>query len=430
MPDMPMITVFINGKVFVQDYTFDPPPNFGYLTTYKDGSPLSGADSELFVVTSDAAGKDTLIKQKVSINFDRQTVIMMGRGHRKSPQPKTALIVRLDDEADQPNPSETLIRLVDAVPDLDSLDVYFKGETSGVPLGKPDLTIHYAEIQHHIVVNHVTGLTITEAGNPNNVIFTTNYSFGVPGFFITAIVRGESKPLGTDFTAAPIVLNDQQSGTFIFNFKTFGIRLINASRSLRLSLLIKGTQDSFLRGDYPNQRNTLDNVSPDTVSGYLPLTPTTNANSQFWFSNKVLPFPNTDTILRFRAPFTFIQDHVYSVIAVEKIKFPDTGRALDDMVIIDSMTNPAGNFGRVRVINLSPDHPTGISVTMNGQTVTMNQKDVQFFDVPIGNQIITFKDGSNTNTQNFTVSPTTPISVYIMPETTALAKFPIATSNP
>ncbi|MFI5263533.1 MAG: hypothetical protein ACHQM6_03355, partial [Candidatus Kapaibacterium sp.] len=419
--------IFLNGKVLIRNYSYDPPSTDLYLTSYEDGTPIGAGDSELFIVTSDSQGKDTVAKGKLTLNFNRQTVIAMGRGHIKPPMKPTALIIRLDDQTDQQNISQSLVRFVNAIPDLDSLDIYFRGDTNGIPLGTPDLTIHYGQIMRHLVLNNVIGLTITEAGHPKNVVFSIGYKFAFPGFYITAVIRGESKPVGTDFTAAPIVLSDVVPGVYLYSFKTFGIRLVNGSRFLRLSLLIKGTQDSLLRGDYPNQRNTLDDISPDTVTGYLPLTPSTNANSQFWFSNKVLPFPNHDTILRFQAPFSFTQDNRFSVIAVEKTKFGDTGRALDDMVVIDTMTNPAGNFGRVRVINLSPDHDS-ISITIGGKTVTTKKKDVLFFDLPIGNQTMTLKDGSAVNTQSFTVLPATPISVYIMPETTAAAKFPIATS--
>ncbi len=98
MPDMPVITVFIDGKLFVQNFSYDPGSDFGYEGSYKDGSPLSASDSSLFVVTSDPSGKDTLISHRVFINFNRQTVIVMGRGKWKAPQVKTARIIKLDDQ--------------------------------------------------------------------------------------------------------------------------------------------------------------------------------------------------------------------------------------------------------------------------------------------------------------------------------------------
>jgi hypothetical protein len=431
MPDMVMITVFINGKQVVQDYTYDPPPGFGYRTTYyKDGTPLSAGDSELFVVTSDAAGKDTLITQRLSINFDRQTVIVMGRGHPKFPQKKTALIVRLDDQIDQTDPTQTLIRFVNAVPDLDSLDVYFKGDTVGKSLGKPDLTIHYGEVTRHIILNSVTGLTITEAGHPNNVIFTVGYPFGVPGFFITVVIRGESKPLGTDFTAAPIVLSDAAIGNYILNFKTFAVRLVNASRTSNLSLWIRSTTvfpeaTNKPRGsnlgvaNYPSQEKVL-GINPGITTDYIPLNITLNSITNFWFAKDSSIM---DTIM---FTDTAQSDLRYSKIAIEENIIGSSGKKLSHLTLPDTMTNPSNNLGRVRVLHLSPDHQF-IDVTLNGKKVTMNFKEVQFFDAPANSQI-TLKAGVTSMTYTIPVSPTRPISVYILPDQSA-ATLPITTSN-
>jgi hypothetical protein len=434
MPDMPKITVFINGKAIVKDYSYDPPPGFGYITTYTDGTPLLTGDSELFVVTSDAAGKDTLIKQRVSINYNRQTIIPMGRGHRKAPQPRTALIVRLDDQIDQPDPTQTLIRFVDAVPDLDSLDIYFKGDTAGIPLGKPNETIHYGEVQPHFVLNSVVGLTITEAGNPNNVIFTFDHPFITSqGFFITVVVRGESKPLGTDFTAAPLVLSDAAIGNYILNFKTFAVRMVNATRASNLSLWIRSTtvspeKDLNPRGshlgvaNYPNQEKVM-NINPSETTEYIPLNIGLNGITTFWFARDS---SINDTIMFID---TAQSDLLYSKIAIEENKVGESGKKLSHLTLPDTMTNPPGNFGRVRVINLSPDHAS-ITVTLGGGTpVVMNRKDVRFFDVPIGNPTIKMQDGATTNTVTIPVSLILPISVYLLPEQSGSPILPIATSN-
>src|SRR5947209_2695016 len=146
MPDIPRITVFINGKVVVENYFYNPPSTSLYLSSYKNGSPLPSGDSILFVVSSDAAGKDVLISQKVSLNFHRQTIIAMGRGHIKPPQ-VTARILWLDDESDQwTDQTHAFVRFVNAVPDLDSIDVYFKKQA----IGKPNLTLKYGHASAHI----------------------------------------------------------------------------------------------------------------------------------------------------------------------------------------------------------------------------------------------------------------------------------------
>ncbi len=428
MTDMPVITVFINGKLFVQNFTYDPPADFGYLETYKDGSALSAGDSLLFVVTSDATGKDTLVSHRVSINFNRQTVIVMGRGNWKPPQPKTARIIRLDDEIDQPDPTHTLIRFVDACPDLDSIDIYFKGDTIGKPLGNPNATIRYSEIQSHIILNSVTGLTITEAGNPKNVIFSIGYPFAFPGFYITAVVRGASKPIGTEFTAAPLVLSDASIGNFIFNFKSFAVRLVNASRNQQLNLLIRSTYITLNnentnppRNNYPNQTKVL-NINAATISDYLPLLMSNDSIAGYWLSK------TTDSSGTVASSIDNAQANFrYSKIAVQEnlVGSPDNFSYLS---LADTMTNPSGNSGRVRVINLSPDH-NSITVTLGGTTIVLTKKQVAFFDVPISNPKITVKDGSTTQNYTIPVSAITPISVYLLPEQSANPALPIATSN-
>jgi hypothetical protein len=430
MPNEPVITVFINGKLFVQNFTYDPQIDFGYLTAYKDGTPLAAGDSLLFVVSSDAAGKDTLLKQRVLISFNRQTLIVMGRGHTKPLQPKPPFILRLDDQIDQQDPTRTLIRFVDAVPELDSLDIFFKGETPGVPLGKPDLTIHYAQVQPHIVLNSVAGLTITEAGNPNNVIFSIGYFFGgVPGLFITAVIRGADDPTGTEFIAAPIALSDATIGNYLYNFKTFGVRLVNASRNTPLSILIRSTYVTLNnentnppRNNYPNQSTVL-NIKADSISGYLPLNFSNDSIAGYWFSSSIDP---KDTVA---SSVDQAQPNIqYSKIAVEENVFSQPSK-ISYMSLPDTMTNPSGNFARVRVINLSPDH-TSISVTLGSRTnISMIKKQVEFFDVPVSNPSIMVKDGSTSKTYTIPISALTPISVYLLPEQSAAPLLPIATSQ-
>lgn len=427
MPDMPAITVFIDGKKFVENYSYDPPPGFGYLSIYTDGTPLSAGDSELFVATSDAAGKDTLVSERIPINFNRQTVIVMGRGHFKFPQKKTSRIIRLDDQIDQPSPTQTLIRFVNAVPDLDSLDIYT--DSVGLPLGTPVATIHYAEVLPHMILNSVKGLTITEAGHPNNVILTIPYPFAFPGFFITAVVRGESKPIGTDHTAAPLVLSDASIGNYIFNFNTFAVRLVNTSRSLTLSLLIRSTYVTLNnentnppRNNYPNQSKVL-NINAGVISEYIPLNISGDSIAGYWLSTT-----KDDSSGTVASSVDNSKSNIrYSKIAVEETPLNQSGTKISYMSLPDTMTNPAGNFARVRVIHLSPDH-ANIDITIGGKTVTMHKRDVMFFDVPLSDTNITLKDGGTTKNYTIPISPITPVSVYLLPDKTG-SQLPIATSD-
>jgi len=428
MPDMPMITVFINGKVFVQNYTYNPPVTDLYLTSYPDGSPISAGDSTLFVVTSDAQGADTVAKGKVLLNFNRQTIIVAGRGHIKAPMKKTSTIMRLDDQADQPDPNKTLVRFINAVPDLDSLDIYFKGDTVA-NLGSPDLTIRYGKVNPHIALSSGTGLTITEAGHPEHVIFTSIYPFAFQGFFITVIVRGESKPLGTDFITGPLVLSDVVPGVYLSIFNTFGVRLVNATRSQTLSLLIRSTfispeNTKEPRGNYPNQE-TVFNIAPDSISGYLPLLINLDSSATFWFATKP---DSKDTLSGVASTDKAKANFRFSKIAVEEDPLnPPSTPVYSYLNLPDTMTNPSGNFGRVRMINLSPDHKS-IDVTINGKTTTITWKEVKFFDVALSDISMKLQDGAVSKSYTIPVSPIEPISVYILPDSSSGAILPIATS--
>lgn len=432
MPDMPVITVLVNGKAVVKNYAYDPSSDSClYKSNYLDGTPLPSGDSVLFQVSSDAGGSNILVSKKLPLNFQRQTIIVMGRGIIKSPQRITARIIRMEEQTS--DITKSLIRFVNAIPDLDSLDVFFKGDTAGKPLGVPDLTLHYGEATPHLPLGNITGLTVTEAGHPDNIIFSVPYALGgVPGFFATVLVRGETKPICTDFTAAPILYSDEECGNYLIIFKTFAVRQINATRSSNLSLWIRSTtlaeKDKYPRGselgvaDYPNQQK-VKGIPAGTVSDYIPLNIALNSSTEFFFAkdNKM----TSDTIGWIDLANANIR---YSKIAVEENPFGTSGKKISHLNLPDTMCNVAGNFGRVRVINLSPDH-TSVSVTLAGRTVSMVQKQVEFFDVPLTNSNIVLTDGSTTKTYSIPASGIEPISVYILPEQSATPALPILTSQ-
>jgi hypothetical protein len=432
MPDMPVITVWVNGKAVVKDYPYDPTDECLYRSNYLDGTPLPSGDSVLFEVSSDAVGNNKLISGKFKVNFQRQTFIAMGRGVVKSSQISKAKIVQLmDPERDL---AKSLVRFVNAIPDLDSLDIFFKADTAGISLGKPDLTLHYGQATPHLALNSINGLTVTEAGHPDNVIFSLPYTLGgVNGFFATVIVRGETKPIGNDFTAAPILYSDEEPcGHYLLSFKTFAVRIINASRESTLSLWIRSAtvapedtlnprgSEKFV-ADYPNQEK-VKRIPAGRVTDYIPLNILLNFSTTFYFAKDNL---FTDTIQWIDQATANTR---YSKIAVEENPFGTSGKKLSHMNLPDTMTNPSGNFGRVRVINLSPDHAS-VSVTLGGRTISMVQKQVEFFDVPLSNSNIVLTDGSTTKTYSIPASGIEPISVYILPEQSATPALPILTSQ-
>ncbi|MDP4219559.1 MAG: DUF4397 domain-containing protein [Bacteroidota bacterium] len=420
MPDENHITVFLNGKLFIKDFSYDPPATFGYFSTYDDGTPLDVGSAIPIVISSDAAGKNIILKTTVNIDFHLQTLVVMGKGSL----PTTRRVLRLADDMQATKAGVNFMRFVHAVPDLPALDIYWKTK----PDGSPNATIQYGVENPYLDLTDADFLKVTEAGKPNNVIFNINTkpTASLTGLVLTTIVRGESKPYGLERIVSTFILSDDISGigNFVFGFETFGVRLVNASRALNLNLLVLGFQDKLPRIDYPGQ-NAVEHIGPDSVTTYLPLMPSFDSLARFWFAAD-LNFPNVDTLLSFNAPFVLKKDHRYSIIAVENKKLNESGRSIDSMIVLDSMTNQAG-MGRVRVIDLSPDHPT-ISFNMGAGVTTMTKKQVAFFDVTPGSKTITLSDGTDTKDVTFNVPIGTPVTVYLMPAVTSNS-FPINTSN-
>jgi len=423
MPDENFISIFVNGRLLVKDYPYDEPTNFihdgtstsfSYLSTYDDGTPLVAGSSLPIVITSDAAGKDTILKTSITLNFHLQTLIVMGKGNSLLPADiPLKKILRIEDDIQPSIDTISFMRFVHTVPDLPAMDVYWNQ-----PDGSPNATILYGVENPYINLTNANFLKITEKGNPSNVIFASPYKPApIPGLVLTTIVRGESKPFGNDRTVSTFILSDGNStfGGLIVDFVTFGVRFVNASRSLNLNLLILGNQDSLPRLDYPNQK-IVENIGADSVTGYLPLMPKFDSIAKYWFSAD-LNFPKVDTFIipGFHAPFPFRQDHRFSIIAVENKKLGETGRSLDTLILEDSMTSQP-NMGRVRVIHLSPDH-NQISFILGGKLKTMYKKQVEFFDVTPGLTTITLDDGTIKKDVTITVPLHTPISLYLMPAT-------------
>lgn len=432
MVDFPNVTLFINGKLFRKDYPYNPDPNFGYYTTYDDGTPLPLGDSLLFVLTSDPAGKDTLVKQWLPLDLHVQTVIAMGFGKPKlSTAPKTAKFLRLvdDDVPAKDRPLFLRMRFVHAIPDLPGLDVYFKKEIQASDA--PFCTLKYGESTIRFPFDAdsaktITGLIVTEAGNKNNIIFAVPYPFSQTGFYITILVRGSSKPIGQEPIANPFILADDNIyGNYILDFSTSAVRLVNGMRDQKLSLLVTNPppDDRHPRDQVPGQAPVL-NVNADIISPYFPVGVAALGNTVWFFATGT---NEKDTIHSFLETIT--KNQRVSMISVEKASLGQPAREPDDLTLHDTMTCPGDpNFSRVRVTNLSPDHTT-INFTLGGRTVSMKQKDVEFFTVPTGQLPITFTDGTANRTYTLSVKiASRPLSLFILPDKTT-QKFPVALTD-
>lgn len=431
MPDQDNITVWLNGRKFWADYPYtigiDFP--FGYYDHYADGTPLA-IGGTIVVVTADAAGRDTIMVDSVNFNVNRQTLVVMGRAHAAPSEPNTKKVLLLDDQTRLPDPDLTLVRFIHAIPDLPKLDIRWHTRTDG----KPDASIAYGESNGYSDVRmvkidnaHQDSLIVTESGHPENVIALIPYTFTSNGFFLTVIIRGRTKPVGTEHSASTFALTDAQGGTIVVDFSTFGARIMNASRSVpKLSLLVKAPADSINnydpRNNYPQQDRTVLDIPTDSLSQYLALNPGLNGYSHYYFCT-AKSYSSAAVMGQCEVGGASADDR-YTFVAVETAKLGQPTTSLDPLVLTDTMTLPANRaFNRIRVIMVSPDH-TSIVASFGGQQQPLSFKAVAYFDVAVGGATLLLSDGAATRSIPVTVVPNRPMSVYLLPAQSG-APFPV-----
>ncbi len=441
------LLVYIDGKLFdtcwfdvADEYsTINPNHVFGYRTTYlSDGTGLRSGLHH--VAAMDAASRDTVATWNGILYDHKQTLVFPGKMNGsalQTPQDRLNPSRRmryLEDITREPEAS-TFARFVDAVPDIDGesaggLDVYFDTVARVVNgIAKPDLRIHFDSISHNNGLdngggldsndyvefpNTVPGLIIMPVNdvNQNDAILNVPYSSSFKGFLFTVIIRGETVPSCNDPIASTILLEDGQlsPGSYIFDIKSFAIRLVNASRDPNLSLLIKGSSDAGPRAGIPQGAGQeVLNLGADSVGGYIPLNPIFDGNSQYWFSKSN---NNSDTIFHFSYPVSANQRFTY--IAIDTIPHNTGTPGIDSMILADTVCNPTNTAnGRVRFVNTSPDYTA--TFTFAGKPFSLKQRGVVFADTAIGNYAILLTGNSTSTTMNIPVGNQTPTTVFFMP---------------
>jgi hypothetical protein len=410
MPDQPVMKIVLKGKVISAAYPYPILDDFGYIGTYLDGSVVRAGDRDTLVVLS--AESDTLIDTVISLGEHRHTLVILG----KKSAPALEKILLLDDEIVQRDLSENLIRFVDAIPDLPAMDVYFQTTFAG---HTPDLQLHYGDSLGYQRLTSAPGLTITAAGDTNNVIFSLpfpNHSGG--GFFATIVLRGEKHPIGSEPTVETQVLSDQLPGKSFFFVKSFGARFVNATRQGVLSLMPRGPSDQGIRTNIPQQAQAgLINLPFDSVSDWAPfnaaLEGSLSNGTVYWFFGT----STTDTLLRFvYEPNPFVR---YTMIALDTSRL-GSPQVLDSMIIADTISLPPTGISRLRIVNLSPDHI--FSFTLNNQKFLMPRRAVDMIDVPAGVTSFALYDSKNLATPLETVNLNLPAGVprtlFLMPDNT------------
>jgi hypothetical protein len=415
MVDVPKITVFINGKVFKSNYDYEPLPTFGYYTTMEDGSPIIVGDSLPIVVTSDAAGRDTVMKKFVSLDLHLQTLIVAGRNECVDVSTRDSLlkIILTDDEEGVQDPNSTQLSFVHAIPDLSAIDVYLSQKAEGTPFA----TLDYGEFTNHDILPQNDGITVTEAGNPSKVIFSLPYGFNQKGFFIKTVIRGATKPVDSEPLAAPFVMNNLGANGYTVDFETTGIRFANGMRNQQLSLLVTNPNERVPRNNVPGQAPVLD-IGPDSIGKYFGIG-TASFRNTYWFFSRTTN--GNDTIYSF--PHIINKNERWTMVAVAGKNPTDVSH----IALLDTMSCFHNGMSGVRVVNISPDH-NSISFSLGGKSVSLQQKGVDYFMVSSGSHSITFTDGTTSGNYTLEVPATgRPITIFILPDKTG-KPYPVSVS--
>jgi hypothetical protein len=443
----PLLLVYVDGKLFDscwydvanKYYKWNHNHVFGYRTTFlSDGSGLRTGLHH--IAAMDATSRDTVATWDGILSGYKQSMIFPGKMNgsalqtpqdNENPDRRT----RIFNDITRNPEARSFARFFDAVPDIggesaEGLDVYFN-DTPTIVSGnaKPDLRIRFDSISRSNGLDDgtgndsndyvefpltVPGLLIMPVGNTdvNDAILNVPYSFVSNGLLFTIVIRGETDPTCNDPAASVILLEDGQNsqGSFSTEIESFYVRLVNASRDTNLSLLIKGEFDASPRAGIPaGAGEQVLNLGTDSVGEYLPLSPTYDEDSHYYFSTTT----DTNNIV-----FQFYENDSantrWTYIAIDTIRDNTGTPGIDTMILADTVCNPTNtNNGRVRFVNTSPDYTA--TFTFAGKSFTMKQRSVMFADTAVGNYSIPLSGGSASTTMTIPVDNQTPTTVFFMP---------------
>lgn len=414
MPDEAKVMIYLDGKLLNAAYPYVFPADFGYTNHYADDSLFKVAttrsDKKQLVVLSES--RDTLIKDSIPFPEARQSLFILGRG--KPELASTRKIILFNDELTVPDQNTNLIRFVDALTDLPALDVYFTGDLST----QPAFTLHYGDTMNlYRRVSSFSKLVVTESGHPNHIIFSSSNISLQTGFFVTILLEGETTQVGMEPLVSEHILSDDPVGRSLIPFYTFGVRSINATRrNTDISLMPAGPLDKGPRNDITGQFVVM-NIPRDSVSDWAPFNPTTHggfpgAPVEWDWSNLVYP---ADTVYLFH--YVASADVRYSFILMDTATLASGQEKLDSMTLTDTIAPPASNMGKLRIVNLSPDHT--VSFTIGGNQVTLGRRGVTVIDLPPGHYAPT--ESSTGTTLDITVPAGIPEGLFFFPSTSSSA---------
>jgi hypothetical protein len=403
MADEPVIKVLINGRTVYDALQYSDQKQYNGL--YSDGSqlPLGGGQS-LAVLDRN---NDTILKTFIDLSDRPQTLIIAGRARQRvnlTPAPPRAIM--LEDEGTGSS-GTALVRFVHAMPDLDSIDIYF---TSDYLTIEPHEKLAYGEVTERKSLSLVNGLVVTKSGDKNEVVMLIQKA-GLPippTFFGTTVIRGTTDPHGPDEPLpSPVVLWDIDNGLTLFSIESIFVRFFNGTRDSALSLLPKGSIDAGPRDDVNGQLAVMC-IQPDSASTYFSITPLFHGTADWHFA-AACPPQDWKTIYR---PFIFratLQKKRYTIAAMHRNKRGEADTLLTHMLLEDTLSTPKDkNFGTVRFVNLSPDADVTIRMPDNSTRVLRQGETPIVAYYPNGAQSFT----TNGKQVNFTVAADDPKTVW------------------
>jgi hypothetical protein len=384
MADQHQVNLFLNGKLVQEGLVYDPavtyrppvdPTYVGYITQFADSTLLPIGSGQNLVITS--MNGDTLLKKTISLSDGRQSMILIGRARQRLGRPLAPPdILMLDDESATPIDGQTVARYVHAMPDLDSLDVYFSRTISGTPL-----RIKYGQVTDYRLVQNADGLTVTEAGDTSNVIIRIEQPFELKGLLGTVVIRGSTDAQGDEPIAAPVVLADGGLGAAIFDITSIYVRFVNGGRDIPLSLQPKGTIDKGPRNDIAGQEKVFC-IEPGASSEYWSITPFFHGTAKWHFGN-MCPRIDSNFAYSFDQTLEKLKRYTIAAMLTSKLGQPDVW---SHMTILDTLNSPVGTtHGRIRFVNLSPDATVTI-LTPSGNR-SLQQGETLYMDYPVGQPI-------------------------------------------
>ena len=253
------------------------------------------------------------------------------------------------------------------------------------------------------------GLTVTISGQPDNVLFSTPTPFAASGFLVTAIIRGSAEPCGSEPVPAPLVLTDVEGGKVVVDLSVWGARFVNATKSTTLSLTATNAPPKPIdpRTNIPGQAGKVLNILPDTVTEYFGASIAFFGNTRWFFSR----LDRFDTV--FGVQHKALVNERWTFIAFEDPT--DLVDGIGGIVIKDTMACVPEAFGKVRVVNLSPEAGPVTVTVGSAPAMSLAQGQLALTTQAAGSKQVTISNGTLTQVHTVNLPPARPISIYILP---------------